>query len=152
MQESGVLQMSIKPLRSVVFFTFQRGEAALFSLPLAVTVIHVNRASSPGGFIPYVPGQPVETSCLMLTLSVLWEAGEARGREGRMSLSCGPLSHTAVGLLALSPPALASAVDERRCLSGRPHVSIGCSLLLTAPDRPAARPLCPPEHTGLLFL
>lgn len=58
------------------------------------------------------------------------------------------LSRAAAGLLALSPPALASEVDECRCHFGHPLVSISCSLLLTAFDRPAAQSLCSPEDTS----
>lgn len=74
---------------SVVHCFFHLSEQWGSTFPL--TVIHVNRASGPGGFIPCVPGQAVETSCLMIALSLLWGAAEARGGERRMSLSCGPL-------------------------------------------------------------
>lgn len=136
------------------FFHLSGRWGCTFPLPLAMTVIRVNRACGTGGFIPCVPGQAAEMSCLMITLSLLWGAGEARGGDGEDELvtRASPLSHTEAGLLALSPPAPSSAVDECVCHSGRPCVSISWSLLLTATDSSAALPLPLPEHTVLLFL
>lgn len=57
------------------------------------------------------------------------------------------LSHMVIGLLALLPPAPVCAGDECRCHSGHPSVSTGHMLFVTAPNRPAAQPLCSPEHT-----
>jgi len=81
----------------------------------------------------------------MITLSLL----RVRLGEEEFVMRDSPLSHTAAGVL--SPPAPASAVDEHRCHSSRPHISISCPLLLTATDRHAAHPVCSPEHNVLLF-
>lgn len=91
----------------------------------------------------------------MLTLSLFVRSergsvGEEMGGDV-LVMQVSLLSRAAAGLLALSPPALASVVEECRCHFGHPLVSISCSQLLTAFDRPAAQSLCSPEDTYCFF-
>lgn len=76
MQESEVLQMSIKPL--LVHCSFDRWErwGCTFPLPVAMTVIHVNRGSGPDG----VPLCTLNWETPILSHdNFVTAAGEARG-------------------------------------------------------------------------
>lgn len=89
-----------------------------------------------------MPAQAVETSCLMITLSLFGGLF-----EDDFVMCDSSLSHMVIGLLALLPPAPVCAGDECHCHSGHPPVSTGHMLFVTAPNRPTAQLLCSPEHT-----
>lgn len=94
---------------------------------MAKTVIHVNRASGPGDF-PLRARTSHGDVLSHENFVIVGGAGEAEMMRGEdeLVMQASSLSHTAAGLLALSPPAPVSAVDEGCCHTGRPCVPISC--------------------------
>lgn len=100
-------------------------------MPVAMTVIHVNRGSGPGGFLQRARTSRGDVPSHNNFLGE--EKGRRRRKEDELVVPASSLPHVAAELLALSPAAPASDGDVRCCHSGGIGALTCGRQLLTAP-------------------